>query len=160
MAFNITNQQQLEETLNQIWEFHELVPEFSGTEVDADMLLRRHSASDRPMTAEGLQETFQELRWAGLLQDHEPTPPPAQEPEVHEVENQDFDAYEIELDPGVKPEDLTVDGLIESLPSSDLRGMIEAAERNNTPQQKSVWDEVDGLSTAELALLIGKLGRT
>jgi|SRR6516162_392239 hypothetical protein len=155
----IDNQEQLDAALKEIWAFHERCPEFSGTETDADILFRRLNATDAPVTVDNLQQTYEELKWAGLLEDHAPTPPPAQEPEVHAVENQDFDEYEVQLDPGVNPEDITVDGLIESLPSSDLRGMIEAAERNNTPQQKSVWDEVDGLSTAELAMLIGKLGK-
>jgi len=159
MAIEIKSREELDQVLGEIWKFHERVPEFSGTEVDADILLRRLNATDLPVTADSLQQTFEELKWAGLLQDHEPTPPPAQEPEVHEVENPEYDDYEIQLDENVKPEDITLDGLIDSLPSSDIRGMIEAAENNNAPRQRTAWDDVDSLSTTELAMLIGKLGR-
>lgn len=117
MAIDIKNQQELEHTLNEIWKFHERVPEFSGSEVDADILLRRLNATDVPITADNLQQTYEELKWAGLLQDNEPTPPPqtiqVEAPLVDD--DAKYDAYEIELAPNVELKDLSVDGILDSL---------------------------------------------
>jgi len=162
MAINIQSKEELDQVLGEIWRFHERCPEFSGTETDADILLRRLNATDLPVTVDSLQQTFEELKYAGLLQDHEPTPPPQPESVQAEPSDDDakYDAYEILLDENVKPEDITLDGLLDSLPSSDIRGMIEAAQSSEPAQrQTTLDDEINSLSPSQLRELIFKVSR-
>jgi|SRR5215469_11685161 len=171
----ITNQQELDAALEAVAQFHERVPQFSGSELDASLMLERLHKTGREVTPDALEQTYYELHGGGLLdlldnpaddlmtsgpgiRNYEPPQPtPVESAPLTDSTDDQYDDYEIELDEGVKPEDITVDGLIGSLPSSDIRGMIEAAEGTNAPRQASVWDDVDSLSTTELAILVSKL---
>src|SRR5215469_8770534 len=156
MAIEITNQAELESALQEIWKFHQAVPEFSGSSQDADILLKRHNASGREMTAAALEETFTELRYNGILDpdfssdnpSFAPEPVPEVQVEAPLNDDNSYDDYEIHLDENVRPEDLTVDGLVNSLSPNTLKEMIQRAEEGASPRQKSVWDDVDSLSTS------------
>jgi hypothetical protein len=99
--------------------------------------------------ANGLLEPVQDVR------DYEPPIKQAAEPEP------DFDEYEVEveLNDGVNPADISTDAIVESLSTDNLKELIQRTEAGCNPRQHTVMDDVDNLTTAELAVLIGKLGR-
>jgi len=169
MAIEITNQAELESALQEIWKFHQAVPEFSGSSQDADILLKRHHASGREMTAAALEETFSELRYNGILDpdfsadNRSFAPEPAPEVQVEAplidrlADDTRFDDYTVELAPGLSAEDITADKLMDSLSPDTLRQMIARAEQGDTQRQSSLQDEIESLSPSQLRELIFKV---
>jgi hypothetical protein len=127
------------------------------------------SNGERPRTAEGLLDCFQELTYDGTLEEDrsENNPSYAPEPAVTHVEAPltDDDAkyadFEIELDPGVDLRDITADKLVDGLSDNQLRQLIKKAEsQESSPRhEKSLQDEIDGLSNAQLGELIARVSK-
>ena len=172
----ITNQQELNTALEAVAQFHERVPQFSGSELDASLLLERMNKLGRDITPDSLEATYYELHGEGLLdlldnpaddlmqsgpgiRSYEPPQEREAVPETTQADDsQDFDTYEVELSPDVNPENLTVDGLVNSLSPSTLREMIQRAEEGASPRQTTLDDEINSLRPSQLAELIFKLG--
>jgi hypothetical protein len=148
--------------LNAVQEFLGIVGDaYNGSVLDANLIYERHAREGRQMTGGQLAQTFSELQSEGLMgvdsADYN-TATDLLEPAQDERSYEPQETNEVEITFYPEEDEPTREDF-EALSTKELSALLKKHEEESSPRQKSVWDDVDSLNTAELAVLIGKLGK-
>lgn len=145
------------EALEHVANFLRNCPQYSGSELDANLIFERLDREGRQFTADELESTFHELAGEGLIDDGTDNPvtdllSPVEDERTYEPEPE---TNEIEIT-FIPEEDEVSREEIEALSTKQIGDLLKQHDEQSAPP-KSLNDEISGLSLGDLGHLIMKV---